>query len=54
MQATMSSAWYIAERATLVVLTSIALLGVILYTLKLIYAICMLTYGVPLRVVLEL
>ena len=51
MQATMSSAWYIAERATLVVLTSIALLGVVLYILKLIYAVRMLTFGVPLRVV---
>ena len=51
MQKKMSSAWYFAERATLVVLTSIALLGVVLYILKLIYAIRMLIYGVPLRVV---
>ena len=49
-----ASSWYWAEKATLTILTLFAILGVLIYFLKIIYSIRLITYGVSARTVVAL
>ena len=54
LQNTAKSSWYLAERITVVSLTSLALFGILIYFLKLYYAIRLLSRGVPFWTVISL
>ena len=48
------STWHFAERCTMIVLTSIALFGLVIYLLKVIFALRLLTKGVAFSLVFSL
>ena len=47
LQSVASGGWYYAERCTVITLTTLALLGLFIYILKLVFALRLLSHGVP-------
>ena len=54
LQSVASGGWYYAERCTVITLTTLALLGLFIYILKLVFALRLLSHGVPFWTVFRL